>query len=237
VNGAALKLLVKKEWEESFNSPMPYVFLTVFYLIMGWFFISTLFLLGQASLEEFLSPLPLLLVFFLPAFTMRLFAEEYKSGTIELLATLPLRDVEIVIGKFLAAVAMWSLMLGLSLFYAGVISALGSPDIGQIAAGFVGAFLLGGFYCAAGLFASTLTRSQVVGFLLGFLFCFAFFLCGKMAEFLPGLAGGLLAYLGVDSHYESFLRGVIDTRDVLYFLSGQALFLGAALASFNRRRW
>ncbi|MBI4395901.1 MAG: ABC transporter permease subunit [Elusimicrobia bacterium] len=232
-----VRLLAKKEWKESFNSPMPYIFLVVFFLLLGWFFISSLFLMGQATMEEFFGPLPLLLVFFLPAFTMRLFSEEYKSGTIETLATLPVEDMEIVLGKYKAAVGIWGLMLVLSIFYAVLLFVLGRPDPGPLAAGFLGAFLLGGFYCAAGLFASSLTRNQVVAFLLGFLSCFVFFLFGKMVHFLPGIPGALLAFLGVDIHYESFLRGVVDTRDVLYFLSGQVLFLAGTLASFNSRRW
>ena len=157
-SGENVRLLVKKEWKESFNSPMPYIFLVVFFLLMGYFQFSSLFLSGQASLDEFFSPMPLLLVFFLPAFTMRLFAEEYKSGTIEVLATLPLTDTEIVLGKFAAAMAVWGTMLALSLAYILLILTLGRPDAGQAAASYLGAFLLGGFYCAAGVFASSLTR-------------------------------------------------------------------------------
>jgi ABC-2 type transport system permease protein len=237
VNRRAVILLARKEWRETFNSPMPYVFLVGFFLLMGWFFVSSLFLMGQAGLDEFFGPLPLLLAFFLPAFTMRLFAEEYKSGTVETLATLPLRDAEIVLGKHLSACAFWVLMLGLSALYGAALFVLGRPDAGQLAASFLGALLLGMFYAAAGLFASTLTRSQVVAFLLGFLFCFGFFLAGKAAHFLPGGWGTWLTWFGIDAHYENFLKGVVDTRDVLYLLSGQALFLAAALAAFHRRRF
>ncbi|HRY30344.1 MAG TPA: ABC transporter permease subunit [Elusimicrobiota bacterium] len=237
MNLTAIRVLIRKELKESFNSPMPYIFLTVFFLVAGWFYVSSLFLMGQATLEDFFSPMPLLLVFFMPAFTMRLFSEEYKSGTVELLSTLPLRDTEIVLGKYLAALAVWALMLGMSLFYQGLLVAVGRPDIGQSLTGYFGAFLLGAFYLAAGLFASSLTRSQVVAFLLGFFFAIFFFLCGKAAHMVPGIWGTGLTFLGVDAHYESFLRGVIDTRDVVYYLSGLVLFLGATLAGFNSRRW
>ncbi len=230
-------LLTRKEWTESFNVPTPYIAMVLFFVIMGWLFTGSLFLLGQASLDEFLTPLPLLLSVFLPAFTMRLFAEEYKTGTVETLVTLPLEDTEIVLGKFGAALAVWGTMLGLSLVYPALLIAAGPPDLGQAAAGYLGALLLGVFYAALGLFASSLTRSQVVGFLFGFLMCFVFFLIGQSAEYLPGLAGQLLSYLGVDRHYRSFLRGVVDTRDVLYFLSGTVLALAGTLASFNSRRW
>jgi ABC-2 type transport system permease protein len=230
-------LLTRKEWKESFNAPTPYIAMVLFFVIMGWLFTGSLFLIGQASLDEFLSPLPLLLCVFLPAFTMRLFAEEYKTGTVETLATLPLEDAEIVLGKFGAALAVWGALIALSLVYVALLVALGPPDLGQVAAGLTGALLLGVFYAALGLFASSLTRSQVVGFLLGFLLCFAFYLAGQSADFLPGLFGALLSYLGVGRHYQSFLKGIVDTRDVLYFLSGTVLALAGTLASFNSRRW
>ncbi|MBK6879602.1 MAG: ABC transporter permease subunit [Elusimicrobia bacterium] len=230
-------LLTRKEWKESFNSPTPYIALVLFFVIMGWLFTASLFLVGQASLDEFLTPLPLLLAVFLPAFTMRLFAEEYKTGTVETLVTLPLEDAEIVLGKFGAALAIWGVLLGLSLVYLALLIVLGPPDLGQAAGGFLGALLLGIFYSALGLFASSLSRSQVVGFLLGFLLCFVFFLVGQSAEYLPGLTGRLLSYFGVDRHYQPFLKGIVDTRDVLYFLSGTVLALAGTLASFNSRRW
>ena len=231
------RLLVVKEWKETFNSPMPYIALVLFFVLVGWFWISSLFVMGQASMEEFFSTLPLLLSIFMPAFTMRLFAEEYKTGTIENLATLPLEDTEIVLGKYGAALAIWGTIVGLSLFFAALLLFLGPPDVGQVAAGFVGMIFLGSFYAALGLLASSLTRSQVVAFLVGFLFCFAFFLVGRSAQFVPGLPGQLLNFLGIDSHYGSFLKGIVDTRDILYYLSGTLLALAGTLASFNSRRW
>jgi ABC-2 type transport system permease protein len=230
-------LLTKKEWKESFNSPMPYIVLVLFFLLVGWFFTSSLFLQGQANLDNFFGMMPLLLGIFLPAFTMRLFAEEFKTGTIETLATLPLDDVEIVLGKYGAVLSIWIAMMGLSLVYFALLMALGPPDMGQMAGGFVGALLLGAFYGSLGLLASSLTRSQVVAFLLGFLFCFVFFMAGHAADYVPGISGQLLAFLGVDLHFESFVKGVVDSRDALYFLSGTVLSLAGTLASFNSRRW
>jgi cytochrome c biogenesis protein CcdA len=119
-------LLARKEWKESFNSPTPYIALGLFFILIGWFWTSALFLTGQATMEEFFGPLPLLLGIFLPAFTMRLFAEEYKTGTIENLATLPLEDIDIVLGKFAAALAVWGVMLGL------VWSPCAGPILGSI---------------------------------------------------------------------------------------------------------
>lgn len=230
-------ILTQKEWKESFNSPMPYIVLVLFFLLMGWFFTSALFLEGQANLDNFFGMMPLLLGIFLPAFTMRLFAEEFKTGTIETLSTLPLDDAEIVFGKYGAVLSVWLAMMGLSLVYLVLLIFLGPPDLGQMAGGFVGAILLGAFYGALGLFASSLTRSQVVAFLLGFLFCFVFFIVGQAAEYMPGMLGQLLAFLGVGRHFEGFLKGVVDSRDVLYFVSGTSLALAGTLASFNSRRW
>ena len=237
MNLRAVRLLALKELREALNSPMPAVFSAAFFLIQGWFFTAPLFVNGQAVMDDFFAPLPLVLGFFLPAFTMRLFAEEYKTGTMESLSALPLRDAEIVLGKYLAALAAWGSLLALSLVYVGMLALLGAPDAGGLAGAYLGAALLGAFYAAAGLFASSLTRSQVVAFLLGFLFCFFFFLVGKAAQFVPGAPGALMSFLGVDAHAASFQRGVVDSRDVVYFLSGSAVFLAGTLASLDSRRW
>jgi ABC-2 type transport system permease protein len=145
--------------------------------------------------------------------------------------------VDIVLGKFGAALAVWGVMMGLSFIYVALLIVLGPPDLGRVLTGFVGIAFLGSFYAGLGLLASSLTRSQVVGFLLGFLFCFAFFLVGKAGQFVPGAPGILMAFLGVDQHMESFMKGVIDSRDILYFLSGIVLSLAGTLVSFNSRRW
>src|SRR5262245_22237201 len=134
-------ILAHKEWKEAFNSPMPYVALGLFFILMGWFFISSLFLGGQASLLDFFAPQSLMLAILLPAFTMRLFSEEYKTGTMENLATLPLHDGEIVLGKYAAALAIWATMLGLSFVYLALLLIAGRPDFGQTAAGYFGTFL------------------------------------------------------------------------------------------------
>jgi len=174
---------------------------------------------------SFFSTMPLLLSIFIPAFTMRLFAEEFKTGTMEILATLPLTDSDIVLGKFGTFLAVWLLMVGLTLVHVVLLVFVGPPDLGQVAASLMGLTLLGAFYGSMGLLASVLTRSQVVAFLLGFLFCFAFFLVGESAEFVPGFLGQLLSFLGASNHFDGFLKGVVDTRDVLYYVSGTTLIL------------
>ncbi len=219
--------VARKEWKETFNSPMPYIVLTLFFLLTGWFFTNSLFLEGKASLDGFFGPLSLILSIFMPAFTLRLFADEFKSGTIETLATLPLTDGDIVGGKFAAALAVWSVGVLLSLYYLMLLVVIGPPDVGQMAAGYGGLFLLGGFFASLGLLGSSFTRSPVVAFLWGFLLCFSFYLLGPASTYVPGLTGQILSFLSVDRHFENFLKGVVDSRDVLFFVSGTGIALGA----------
>jgi ABC-2 type transport system permease protein len=226
-------LLTKKEWKESFNSPMPYIVLVLFFLLQGWFFYQLPFLRGPSQPGLFFRNTAPDAWNFFARLDHAPFSEEFKTGTIETLATLPLDDAEIVMGKYGAILSIWLIMVLFSLPYFGILIALGPPDFGQMAGGFFGTILLGAFYGSLGLLASSFTRSQVVGFLLGFLFCFAFFMVGQAADYMPGVPGQLLSFLGVNRHFEGFLKGVVDTRDILYFLSGTFLALTGTLASFN----
>ncbi|HOW27448.1 MAG TPA: ABC transporter permease subunit [Elusimicrobiota bacterium] len=229
--------IARKELREVFNSPTPYVFFVVVTLLSGWFYVTSLFVTGQAALDDLFSPLPLLFVFFLPAITMRLFAEEIKMGTFEVLATLPVRETDIIVGKYLAALALLASALALTAVHPALLLVLGRPQAGPVLTGYLGSFLLGAAFGAAGLFSSTLTRNQVVSFIVGFLICFGLFLIGKTSQYVPGLTGSLLAFSGVDAHYEMFLKGVVDTRDIVYFLSVIGMFLAAAYAVVSGRRW
>lgn len=218
--------VARKEWKETVNAPMPYIVFSLFFLLTGWFFTGSLFLEGRASLDGFFGPQTLILSIFMPALTLRLFAEEFRSGTIETLGTLPLTDADIVAGKFAAALALWSVGVLLSLYYLVLLIVIGPPDVGQMAAGYMGLFLLGGFFTSLGLFGSSLTRSPVVAFLWGFLLCFSFYLVGPASNYVPGLTGQILSFLSVDRHFENFLKGVVDSRDVLFFVSGTGVALG-----------
>ena len=229
--------LTKKELKEFFNSPTPYILFVVFLLITGWFFAAPLFLLNQATMEEFLSIIPLLFVFFLPAITMRLFSEELKMGTVEALATLPIKDSEILLGKYLTAISMLCANLALTFIYPLILGLLGSPDWGQILSSYLGIFLLGAAFTAIGIFASTLTKNQVISFIIGFFICFVFFLLGKITHLLPGFMGEVLNILSIDSHFEPFAKGVIYMRDLIYFVSLAAVFLAASFSVFSSRRW
>ncbi len=212
-------ILTRKELKSAFDNPTAYVVLSIFLLITGWFMGSTLFLQNVASLQPVLDLVPIIYMFFIPALTMGTIAEERRSGTIELLLTLPLRDHDVVLGKWLSASLLMAAGLTGTLFYVVILSLLGDPDTGAIVGGYLGMLLLGMACTALGILASSFTRNQMVAFILGFTFIFALTLIDKIAVFFPAWMGGLLQYLSLDFHYQNLLRGVIDTRDLIYYLS------------------
>jgi ABC-2 type transport system permease protein len=226
--------LTKRELNAAFDSPTAYVVLIAFLLIVGWFFANTLFLSNVASLRTVFDLAPLIFMFFVPAVTMATFAEERRAGTLELLLTMPVRDGQVILGKLMAVtILLWS-AIGLTVVYALTIAVLGDPDFGAVAGGYFGLMLLAVSYGAIGILASSLTRNQIVAFILGFAIIFALFMMDKVTEFLPGSLAGFLEYLSIDYHYRNLLRGVIDSRDVLYYLS-VTLFAGL-LTAYNLAR-
>jgi len=230
-------MLARKELSMLMNAPATYVISVVFLLVTGWLFVSPLFQLNQSTLDTFFRPLPLIFTFLVPALTMRSFSEEFKSGTIEYLATLPIEDHEIVLGKYLAALGMIGLLTAFTLFYPLALLIVGRPDPGQLIGVYVSILGLAAFFAAIGLWASALTRNQVVAFIIGFFVCFIFFLLGRVADFLPGLLSSFVRGFSVDAHFEALARGVLDTRDLLYWATGSAFFLAACLATVQSRKW
>lgn len=229
--------LARKELAIMLNAPATYVISVVFMLVTGWLFVSPLFQLDQSGLDTFFRPLPLIFTFLVPALTMRSFSEEFKSGTIEYLATLPIEDHEIVIGKYIAAMGMIGLLMAFTLVYPVVLLVIGSPDIGQMIGVYVSIFGLASFFTAIGLFASALTRNQVVAFIIGFFVCFIFFLLERMADFLPGMLANVVRGFGVGMHFDALARGVLDTRDLLYWTTGTVFFLSASLSVMQSKKW
>ncbi len=215
--------VARREFQTFFNSPIAYIVLCGFLLIAGWLFFGTLFLGGQATLRGFFALAPMLFVVFAPAVTMRSVAEERKSGTIELLLTMPLRDWEVVAGKFLAALGMVATGLLWTIPYAFSVAALSAPNAtfewGTVLAGYLGLLLMASSFLALGLWASAMSRNQIVGFIIGLLLCFAFYFVDKFAVLLPEWLGEVLEYLSVDYHFENIARGVLDTRDLLFYAS------------------
>ena len=220
--------IFRKEFGSYFISPIAYFVISIFLLVTGWFFFSTFFILGQASLRNFFSLLPVIFAFVVPAITMRLFSEELNVGSYETLLTLPVSFTDVIVGKFLAALAFVVAMLIPTLAYPVTVAILGDLDMGPVAGGYLGAILLGGAYAAIGLFSSSLTRNQIIAFIISMAICFSLTLIDKMLFFLPRNLLGVFTYLGADYHFQNISRGIIDSRNLLYFISVGFIGLYAA---------
>jgi ABC-2 type transport system permease protein len=203
----------------------------VFLLLTGLLYMLNFFLIGQADMRGFFGSLPLLLTFFIPAVSMRLWAEDRRQGTFELLMTLPMRPHEVMLGKYLAALAFFGVTLAGSLPIPIMLNALGNPDNGALASGYLGALLMGALYLSVGIFASGLMRDQISAFILGVMACLIMWLLGQtfvaavFDGWVDGLGRLLQQYLGMTSHFEPMLRGVVALGDVVYFLALTAFFL------------
>jgi gliding motility-associated transport system permease protein len=211
--------IFNREFRVYFVSPIAYIVISVFLLVTGWFFFTTFFIYNQASLRNFFAMLPVIFSFVIPAVTMRLFSEELSVGSYEILLTMPVTTLDVVLGKFLAGLVFVAVMLIPTLSYPVTVSFLGQLDWGPVAAGYIGAVLLGGAFSAVGLFASSLTRNQITAFIIGMAICFSLTLLDRMLLFLPRSFLGVMGYLGADLHFQNISKGIIDSRDILYFLS------------------
>ena len=231
--------IFKKEFKSYFNSPIAYICITVFLAFTSWFFLRGFFLLNQANLRSFFGLIPWVFLFLVPALTMRLWAEEKKSGTIEILMTFPIRDFEVVSGKFLASFIFLVIMVALSFTLPLTAALLGDLDMGPVVGGYLGAFLLGGAYLAIGLFASSITENQIVGFITGVIISFTLFIVGEefVTAQLPEFLGPILTYLGMGAHFNNIGRGLIDSRDIVYYLSIIGFFLFLNIRSVESRKW
>jgi ABC-2 type transport system permease protein len=227
--------IFKKEFRSYFVSPIAYIVIAIFLLVTGWFFFATFFLIGQANLRNFFSLLPIIFSFVIPAITMRLVSEELNIGSYEILLTMPVTLSDVVIGKFLAAVAFVIAMLVPTLAYPITVAALGQLDWGPVVGGYIGAILLGSAFSAIGLFASALTRNQIIAFIVGMAVCFILALIDKMLFFLPRSMLGVLAYLGADFHFQNISKGIIDSRDIIYFLSVSFIGLHSAYLALREK--
>ena len=226
-----------KELRSYFNSAVAYVVIVVFLALLGWFYASNIFLINMASMREMFEIARWIFLFVIPAITMRLLAEERKSGTIELLATKPVHDSEIVLGKFLAAWSLMGIALLPTLVYYVTLTSIGSLDNGPIIGGYVGLFLMAGVFVSIGLFASSVTDNQIVAFLFGIFLILIFFILDKVLIFAPEGLASILEYLSTDAHFLSMARGVIDSRDLVYFLSILGFTLYCSVVSLGRRTW
>ncbi|MBI2218293.1 MAG: ABC transporter permease subunit [Candidatus Rokubacteria bacterium] len=248
--------IFKKELRLYFTSPIAYVLVAVFFFISGLFFWSIFDFFSKASMQSMMNPqfardlnvtdgvfrpllsnVTVILLLLMPMVTMRLFAEERRSGTIELILTYPVRDGAVLLGKFLAALALYALMLVGTLLYAGVLVYFARLDWGPLATGYLGLLLLGAAFLAVGLFVSSLTENQIVAAIATFGALLALWIIGWSADSVGGTWGKVLSHLSIIEHFDSFAKGVLDTKDIVYYLNLTivALFLG--MKSVEARRW
>ncbi len=230
-------VISRREIRTYFNSPVAYIVVTVFTGITGYLFFTQLFLEKQAELRQLFSFMPFLFMFMVPAVTMRLLADEKSSGTLELLSTMPVRDWEVVVGKFLAALALVATAIALTLVFAISVRTLGPLDRGPAIGGYIGLLLMGGAFVAIGVMCSAFTRNSIVAFIAAFGVCFALYLFGRLTQFMPEALQPVISFLSIDGHFDSIGRGVIDSRDVIYYLSVIGTCLLLATTSLESRRW
>ncbi len=247
--------LAQKELRGYFVSPIAYVVIGLFAVLFGVFYVSSINFMVQVSMGQFgmggsqvvnineymIRPLfgntAIVLLMMLPMLTMRSFAEEKRSGTIELLLTSPLTDVQIILGKFLGAMALYALMLSLTLIHIGVLFWYGEPEWAPVLSGYLGLLLMGGSFISIGLAISSMTKNQIVAGVATFAVLLFFWVINWIGDAAGPTTQSVLAYLSILEHFDDFSKGVIDTTHVTYYLSfiGLGLFLTAK--SMDMERW
>ena len=233
-----LKAVYFKELKSYFNSPMAYIFLVIFAVINGYFFTRTFFLFDQSDMRSLFNIIPLVYLFFIPAVTMSLIAREKNLGTMEVISTLPLKDIDFVAGKFLAAFTLVVTGLLVTLIHFFTLTQVGTNvDYGAVFTGYLGLALAGAVYSSVGTFASSITDNQVVAFIIGIFIVLVFFLMDKMLMFVPVYLTGIIQYLSVDYHLSNISRGVIDSRNLVYFASVVGFFLFMTVRILEIRKW
>ena len=249
-----ITVIAVKEIRTYFGSPMAYVVSAAFLAITGFFFVASVSdAFAEASIRGYLAGAVFFMIFMSPALTMRLIAEEQKLGTLELLLTSPIREFEIVIGKFIAAFVMTAIMTGLSLYFVVVLFVYGDPDNGPLLSGFLGLGLYAAATLAVGLFASALSSNQIVGLIVGSGILIALTIIDFVSERLTGLAsqvldgfqlGASFSVFDLDSfgvaqggHFADFAKGIISVSDIAYYISLTAVFLLLTVLVLEARRW
>lgn len=232
----AWAVIARRELSAHFTSPVAYIVTGLFLIFSGFLYFSTFFLINRAELRTFFSLLPVLFAFFVPALTMRLYAEEKRSGTIETLFTMPVSPFDAAMGKFLAAFGFSVLLLVPTLCYAATAALLGDLDPGPVAGGYLGALLLAAGYSAVGVYASATTKNQIVAFFVAFAICALLTMVDKFLIILPAPVVGVLQFFSAGYHFDSIARGIVDSRDLLYFASLTSLFLWMTVDATDERR-
>jgi len=248
--------IAQKELKSYFSSPIAYITIGFFALLYGYFYIAILAYfvrqsmqmnqfqggpqalnINQVLIRQLLQNVTILILFIMPMITMRTYSEEKRSGTIELLLTSPLTDFQIILGKFLGALALWAIMLAVSLIHIGLLFVYGNPEWKPIASAYLGLLLLGGCFISVGLFISSLTKNQIVAGMV----TFAVFLFLWVITWIGGFSGptidSLTQYLSIIDHYDDFGKGVIDTTHLIYYVSFITFGLFLTAKSVDSERW
>lgn len=229
--------IARRELGSYFRSPLAYVITAAFLVIAGYFFSVNVIFSRQATVRPLFQTMYTILLLLAPALTMRLLAEEQKSGTIELLLTSPVREFEVVIGKFLAGLAFFGAMLVLTAYYPLLLSLYGNPDKGGIVGGYLGALLFCGAIVSVGLFTSSLTQNQIVAAVLSFAILLILWVVDGLSSVFGGTIGALLSYVALYPHFNDMTRGAIDTKDVVYYVSLILIALFLTWRTLEARRW
>jgi ABC-2 type transport system permease protein len=249
-----------RELRSYFSSPMAYVVMFGFFLIAGWFFYNILsyFLnfamrsemqaqyyrmaptpinVNQIALRPFFHNIAIVMVFAVPLITMRLYAEEFRNGTIELLHTSPIKNIETIFGKYFAAVVLYAALVAGTFVYPIILFLHGKPELGQILSSYLGMFLIGGAFVSVGIFISTLTDNQIVAGFLTIILLLFFWVVGWAEDSAGPVLGSILGYVSLLTHFDEFSKGVIDMKDVILYLSFSGFFLFLTYVSLESKRW
>lgn len=229
--------IAKREFAAYFNGPAAYIVLSLFLVVLGLFFWQPFFLMNRASVRGMFELMNVLLLAAAPAMTMGLLAEEKRAGTIEVLLTMPLRDGEVIFGKFLGALGLLCVLLVLTVPYPLSVATLGRLDWGPVCTGYLAILLQGSAMLAIGVLASSWTENQLIAFFTSGMIGFALFILERFLPFMPSNVASIVEWASFGYHYEGLARGVIDSRDVLYFLSVTGFALAFAFRSLESRRW
>ncbi len=259
MNIRGVSLIFNRELRAYFSTSIAYVVITMFLIITGYFFYNLIATFSVISFQAQANPMlakqynllninetvvrplfgniSIIMLLMTPLLTMRLLAEERKAGTIELLLTYPVRDIEVVMGKFLACFAVFLAMICSTFLYPGLLLVLGEPEVMPIITGYIGLILLGAAFIALGLFTSSLTENQIIAASMAFGILFVFWLMSYSVTLVSPALGQVISYIAITEHLESLAKGVVDTEDILYYLLFVTLFLFLTLRSLESKRW
>lgn len=246
--------IAQRELNAYFSSPIGYVLIGFFALLFGWFFYVPLQFFQEQSLQAGMNPTQtmninqmligptfmnttVVMLFLFPLITMRTYSEEKRSGTIELLLTSPVRDIEIILGKFLGAMLLYAAMLAVTLIHMSVLFIYGSPEWKPLATGYLGLLLMGGSFLSVGLFISSLTKNQIVAAMATFATFLMLWVISWMSSFVGPTAQAVLSHLSLTEHFDDFAKGIIDTKHLIYYLSFIAFGLFLTVKSVDSERW